>query len=187
MRHDDIANRPAVNQFLALAVSFAVVALQADDDAEILGFGLLAVGGDGSAAGYVYGQRLLREDVLLGVDGGFEVFGTESRRSDEQHCVHVRIDDRLVCINTDVCPLRVNLKFGARLVGLILKVVRHCDDLSPLGGFQKARVAGALSAAADPPDLNHRVGLRAAHRLRLDDCEGRGGGQRGRAFDETST
>ena len=115
MRHDDRPERALVDQLLALAVGLAVVALQPDDDRQLLLRRLLARLENLVHARDVNRERLLHKDVLLGGDSRLEVLGAEARRGDQQHRVHVRAHNLFVAVDADVGPLRVDVEFGAAL------------------------------------------------------------------------
>jgi hypothetical protein len=65
MGHNDGSQRSLVNQFLASSIRFAVVALEADNDTQVLRLRLFTRRQDRMAAGHVNRQRLLSKDMLF--------------------------------------------------------------------------------------------------------------------------
>ena len=92
----ELADVAAVHALHDLEVVGLVAALGAGDDREALPRGELRRGDHRADAERVDRHRLLREDVLAGLDRGLEVRGAEEGRGGEDHHVDVRGQHLLV-------------------------------------------------------------------------------------------
>src|SRR5262245_63032073 len=133
MGHDDGPKSPLVDQFLAGAVGFAVMALQSDDDRKVIGFRLLTRFGDKVAAGNIDRQRLFSKDMLFGIDRCFEMLRTETGRRDHEDSIDVRLNDGFISVDAEKDSLGIDvleiwsslvwLDWLARVVEPVLEIV----------------------------------------------------------------
>ncbi len=151
----------------ALDVAGLVAALGAGDDAEVLLLGLLGGGEHLADAGAVDGDGLLGEDVLAGLDDGFEVLRAEARRGGQDHQV-AAVDDLLVGVEADEAAVVgdvelllddvVVLESFAAALEAVLEDVAEGVELDVVGGAgglaDVLGGAGAAAAAADQADLD---------------------------------
>ncbi len=169
-----LADVAGVHALHDLEVVGLVAALGAGHDGEALLRRELRGGDDGADAERVDRHRLLREDVLAGLDRGLEVLGAEEGRGGEDHHVDVRGQDLLPGVEAGEAGLgsggepgggELLLQLPQRPLELVGEHVAEGGDhdVGGGGGAVDGR-AGAAPAAADDPDpdlLGHPGGEEA--------------------------
>ena len=161
----DVADHAILHCLEGGAVAVLIATLKAASDLEALFVGDLRHFMHLAHAWGVHGHGLFHEDVLAGVDGGFEVVGTEAGRRGEDHQVHIAVgEDLLVRIEAGVLLVlwHVHLvgvsiaQVGEGLVEVLLVQVSHGHEADARMGGAEGLTARtrAATAAADHADLD---------------------------------
>jgi len=138
-----------------------VAHLRAGRDYEALLFGQLAGGNDAPAAGRVHGHGLFDEDVLAGLDGGFEVQWPKQRRRSHQDNLDIGLQQVLITGRTAEAALSWDIELLAGSKCPLLEIVGGGNDpnveAKNLAGFENAN--GGAPTAATTADESHFEGL----------------------------
>src|SRR5262249_34288791 len=170
---DDLADVAVVDTLHHLQVAALMPPLRAGDNADLLLLRRLVRLEHLPDAGAIDGDRFFGEDVdvLLRVDSGFEVDGTEPRGRGQDDVVQPGgVEHLLVGVQSDVgLPVEVHavaalldavvlgglIELADAALEAILERIAQGDDADAVGGFQHVDTGvGTAAAAADDADLD---------------------------------
>jgi len=98
-----------MNALEKLAPAQFVTPAETGDQGQFLFLGLGRGLEDGTDARRVGGHGFFAEDMLAGLDGGFEVLRTESRRGCQQDHVHAAVDHFLVGVQARKAMIGIDM------------------------------------------------------------------------------